>query len=260
MLCIKWGSKYPAEYVNRLQRMVARHTTPPVQLVCFSDDPSGIDPAVRTLPLPDLGCPEPQRTRGKWRKLALWGAALVDQQGPALFVDLDSVIVASLDPYFSHGPADAVILEHNWARPLSGLGQTSVFRYPVGGRPDILERFRRDPQAIADRFRYEQHFVSHCLGEQLRFWPRGWTRHFRLHCLGPVPLRYLRPARLPAGARIITFPGGPNPADVMAGRWRPDSAAYTGRRGHLARHLPRGDWGALRRFAMPVPWIEEHWR
>lgn len=256
---MKWGSKYPADYVNRLQRMLARNITPPFQLVCFCDDPGGIDPAVRTLPMPELGCPEPMRTRGKWRKVALWGHALADLKGPALFVDLDSVIVGHVDPYFSHGPSDAVILERNWARPLSGLGQTSVFRFPIGSHPEILERFRNDPQGIADRFRYEQHFISHCLGNQLNFWPRGWTRHFRLHCLGPLPWRYLRPARLPAGSRIITFPGGPNPSDVKEGRWKPDSPVYAGRRAHLRRHLARGDWDALRRFAMPVPWIDEQW-
>lgn len=70
ILCMKWGSKYGPEYVNRLQRMVARHITPPFQLVCLTDDSRGIDPAVRTLPLPELGCPEPERTRGKWRKVA----------------------------------------------------------------------------------------------------------------------------------------------------------------------------------------------
>lgn len=260
ILCMKWGRKYAADYVNRLQRMVARHITPPFQLVCLTDDTQGIDPAVRTLPLPELGCPEPTHTPGKWRKLALWGADLADLQGPALFIDLDSVIVASLDPYFSHGDPGAVILERNWARPLSGLGQTSVFRFPIGSHPEILERFRRDPQGVADRFRFEQHFVTDSLGEQLQFWPRGWTRHFRLHCLGPVPLRYLRPAQLPPGSRIVTFPGGPNPADVKEGRWKPDAPAYAGRRAHLRRHLAHGDWSALRRFAMPVPWIAEHWQ
>jgi hypothetical protein len=259
ILCMKWGSKYGADYVNRLQRMLARHLAPPFQLVCLTDAAGGLDPAIRVLPLPELGCAEPTNTRGKWRKVALWGAQLDGLRGPALFVDLDSVIVGDLDPYFSHGDPSAVILERNWARPLSGLGQTSVFRFPIGSHPEILERFRRDPQAIADRFGYEQHFISHCLGDRLQFWPRGWTRHFRLHCLGPMPLRYLRPAQLPASSRIITFPGGPNPSDVKEGRWKPDSPAYGGRRAHLQRLLEQGAWRDLRRFAMPVPWIEQHW-
>lgn len=259
ILCMKWGTKYGPEYVNRLQRMAERHLGSPFQLVCLTDDPIGIDPVIRTLPLPDLGCEEPRHTRGKWRKVALWGAPLHDLQGTALFVDLDSVIVGALDPYFSHGDPESVVLERNWSRPLSGLGQTSVFRFRIGSHPEILERFRRNPQAIADRFRYEQHFVTDCLGRELRFWPRGWTRHFRLHCLGPIPLRYLRPARLPAGSRIITFPGGPNPSDVRLGKWKADSPAYAGRRAHLWRQLRQGDWGGVRRFVMPVAWLDRYW-
>ncbi|MEB3332729.1 MAG: hypothetical protein VKI83_09605 [Synechococcaceae cyanobacterium] len=259
ILCIKWGSKYDAEYVNRLNRMCGRHISPPYRLVCFTDNPAAIDADIQVLPLPELGCDPPQGTPGQWRKLGLWGAELHGLQGPALFIDLDSLIVDDLDPYFSYGEADDVILEHNWARPLSGLGQTSVFRFRIGSHPEILERFRSNPQAIGERFRYEQHFVTDCLGPALRFWPSGWTRHFRLHCLGPDPLRFVRPARLPRGSRIITFPGGPNPSEAREGRWRPNSPAYAGRRAHLQRVIGSGEWKLLRKFLMPVPWIDEHW-
>lgn len=260
VLCMKWGTKYGPDYVNRLHSMLARNITPPFQLVCFTDDPKGIQSSIRILPLPDLGCAPPQRTPGQWRKLALWDQSLFDLKGIGLFIDLDSVIVDNLDAYFSYGNPDDVILERNWARPLSGLGQTSVFRFRIGSHPEILERFRSDPQRIADCFRFEQHFVTDCLGTGMRLWPRGWTRHFRLHCLGPDPLRFLRPARLPTGSRIITFPGGPNPGDVIAGKWRPNSPVYKGRRAHLWRHLKARDLSALRDFVMPVDWIKQYWR
>ena len=52
----------------------------------------------------------------------------------------------------------------------------------------------------------------------VKFWPTTWVRHFRLHCLGVWPLRYIRPAVLPHDAQIVTFPGGScDPADVCAG-------------------------------------------
>lgn len=257
---MKWGNKYGPDYVNRLHAMVARNLAPPFELICFTDDASGIDPRIRTLPLPELGCDPPRHTPGQWRKLALWGATLHGLQGIALFIDLDSVIVGDLDAYFNYGDPDAVILERNWARPLSGLGQTSVFRFRIGSHPEILERFRANPQQIADHFRFEQHFVTDCLGSQLKLWPRGWTRHFRLHCLGPFPLHYLRVARLPRGCRIVTFPGGPNPSDVRVGKWRPESPPYGGRRAHLKRGLQQMNWQELRQFVMPVPWIDQHWK
>lgn len=259
VLCIKWGPAYGAEYVNRLQHMCQRHISTPFQVVCFTDQPEGIEPPIQTFPLPELGCAPPVGTPGKWRKLGLWNASLFGLQGTALFIDLDSIIVGSLDPYFSHGNTDDVILERNWARPFSRLGQTSVFRFRIGSHPEILSRFQNNPQAIADRFRFEQHFVTDCLGSQIKFWPSGWTRHFRLHCLGPDPLRFIRPAQLPPGSRIITFPGGPNPSEARAGRWRPDSPSYQGRRAHLRTIIKTQDWKKLRHFLMPVTWIDEHW-
>jgi hypothetical protein len=258
---MKWGTKYGPEYVNRLYNMAARNITPPFQLICFTDDSSGLNPAIRALPLPDLGCEPPLPVSGQWQKLALWSADLFGLQGTALFIDLDSIIVGSLDAYFSHRPDKDVILQRDWARPLLRLGQTSVFRFQIGSHQEILEQFRRDPQGIADRFRWEQDVVTHGLRNQLTFWPRGWTRHFRLDCLGPDPLRFLRPARLPAGSRIITFPGGaPNPPEARLGKWRPESPDYAGRRAHLKQQLRHLRWKKFREFLMPVSWIDKHWQ
>jgi len=239
--------------------MVARNLTVPFRLICFTDDQEGIDPTIQTLPLPELGCETPVNTRGQWRKLGLWASSLQGIEGVGLFIDLDSVIVGNIDSYFSYGTPDDVVLEHNWARPLSRLGQTSVFRFRIGSHPEVLERFQRNPQAIANRFQFEQHFVTNCLGSKLKFWPSGWTRHFRLHCLGRDPMRFLRPARLPKGSRIITFPGGPNPSEARLGKWKPESPAYRGRRAHMRTLFRLGEWEKLRQFLMPVTWIDDYW-
>ena len=37
ILCMKWGTKYGAEYVNRLYNMVKRHLTLPFKMVCLTD-------------------------------------------------------------------------------------------------------------------------------------------------------------------------------------------------------------------------------
>ena len=46
IICMKWGDKYGAEYVNRLYNMVRRNLTLDFQMVCLTDDSTGIDPAV----------------------------------------------------------------------------------------------------------------------------------------------------------------------------------------------------------------------
>ena len=266
VVCVKWGTGYGPEYVNRLYGMVARHVTPPFRLVCLTDDRTGIRPEVECFDLPELGCPHPERTMGKWRKQVLWGDTLPGLEGVALFVDLDSVIVDSIDPYFEIGSDDDVYVARNWARPLQRLGQTSVFRFKVGAHAHILRDFRADPQGIADHYRFEQHYVTAAVRAGVKFWPEAWTRHFRLHCLPKFPLRYFVAARLPAGSRIVTFPGGPNPDDVMVGRWNkrvpPGLTPWQHLRATFVgeQRVDGRRWRHLQRFVLPVPWIEQHWR
>ena len=268
LVCVKWGSAYGPEYVNRLYGMVSRHLAPPFRLVCLTDDRNGIRAEVECFDLPELGVPHPQRTIGKWRKQVLWGATVPGLQTgtPALFIDLDSVIVGPIDDYFTIGAPSDVYVARNWARPLERLGQTSVFRFPVGGNAHLLADFRADPQGIADKHQFEQHYVTHAVTGGVKFWPEAWTRHFRLHCMPQFPLCYFVTARLPEGARIVTFPGGPNPDDVMVGRWNGLVPPHPSRWQHLMATFgngPRVDksrWRHLRRYVLPVPWIAEAWR
>ena len=42
ILCMKWGTKYGPEYVNRLYAMVRRHLSGDFRFVCLTDDSTGI--------------------------------------------------------------------------------------------------------------------------------------------------------------------------------------------------------------------------
>lgn len=265
ILCIKWGTKYSADYVNRLYAMTARHTSGPFQVFCFTDDAAGIRSEVACRPIPELGCPVPVSGPGKWRKIALWGDALDDVTGTVLFVDLDSIITGPLDDFFAIGRPDDVYLARNWAKPFRRLGQTSVFRFTVGAHPYLLENFRRDPEFFARTCRFEQHYVTKHVRGGVKFWPSAWVRHFRIHCLGAWPLRYVRPAVLPKDAKIITFPGGSNdPADVCAGHMTgfetPDRPLVHLRTTIFSRLPLYEKYDRIKNFMLPVPWAVEHWR
>lgn len=53
VVCVKWGTKYGADYVNKLFRAVRRHATVEMEFVCFTEDAAGIDGEVKTIPLPN---------------------------------------------------------------------------------------------------------------------------------------------------------------------------------------------------------------
>ncbi len=264
VFCMKWGKVYGPKDVNILHGMVSRNLTIPHEFICFTDDPEGINPAVRCLPLPDLGCEIPKDVPGKWNKVALWSEKLFDLEGVALFIDLDTVIVGNIDGYFTYGDPKDVITARNWVRVFRKSGQTSVFRFPIGGHPYMLENLRKDPVTISRKYQFEQNYVTANIRGGIKFWPEEWTRHFRLHCAGSWVKRYLRPPVLPPMAKVITFPGLPKPGDALLGRWN-GNAVHRGRRDHIAwswsqRRGGKGFRRNLGRFLFPSAWMREHWK
>ncbi|MFT4150006.1 MAG: glycosyl transferase [Paracoccaceae bacterium] len=262
VICINWGTKFGPRYINRLYAMVARNITPPFTFTCFTDSRDGIRPEVNCQDLPPMGAEMPKRTKGKWPKSRLWGEKLGDLAGPVLFLDLDLVIVGSLDDFFTWGDPDEVILARNAAKPFERVGQTSVYRMPVGKLKPLQDRFRADPQGVADEYRYEQRFVTRNAPGGVKLFPKRWVVHFRYQCMPAIPLNYFIPARLPADARIVIFPGGVLPEHAIAGGW----VGFEGQgpwdhiRGVFGDRKGEKPLRYLRHYMRPVPWVADHWR
>ncbi len=263
VICVKWGTRYGPHFVNILYAMARRHITGPFRFICFTDKPDGIRPEVVVHPLPDLGCEIPPDVPGKWRKCAIWNPELYGETGPALFLDLDVVITSSLDPFFEFGDPEDVILARNTIRPFERLGQSSVFRFPIGKHAYMLEQLRADPAGISRKYQFEQRYTTRCIRGGIKFWPDRWVAHFRKDCLGWWVLRYFRTARLPRAARVVIFPGKPDPEDAILGRWRKESEHTSGWR-HFFDFSCRKRGKKWRRhihhYLLPVPWVAEHWR
>ncbi|MEC8294735.1 MAG: glycosyl transferase, partial [Pseudomonadota bacterium] len=188
VVCINWGTKYGAPYVNRLFEMVKANITPPFRFVCFTDNRDRFLPEIDCFDLPEMPGFMPQNTLGQWPKSRLWAPELGDLDGPFLFIDLDVVITGSLDPFFEFGAEEDVVVALNAAKPLHRLGQTSIYRMPVGALAPLQALFAADPQAVADKYRFEQHFVTKNAPNGVKFWPKDWVQHFRIQCIPRFPL------------------------------------------------------------------------
>jgi hypothetical protein len=236
ILCMKWGTKYGPDYVNRLYGMVRRHLRGEFRFVCLTDRSEGVRTEVQCLPIPDLALPEGLPERG-WKKLTTFAADLYGLQGTALFLDLDVVIVDDITPFFEH-PGDFLII-HDWKRPWRITGNSSVYRFELGTHPEVLERFRAEHNSIRARLRNEQAWLSEALHQQdqLGYWPAEWCASWKYHCVARFPLNFFRAPAVPRGARILVFHGVVNPPDAIAGR-------------------SMGNW----RRTLPAHWIADHWR
>ena len=236
VLCMKWGTKYGPEYVNRLHAMVARHLRGAFRFVCLTDRLEGILPQVECLPIPDLALPEGLPERG-WRKLTTFEADLHGLRGTALFLDLDVVIVDDITPFFEQ--AGKFIIIHDWKRPKRITGNSSVYRFELGAHADVLAYFRVGHAKVRAEFRNEQAYLSDVLHRQgrLGYWPAEWSCSYKYHCIPRWPANYWAEPRFPAGTRIVIFHGEVNPPDAIAGR-----------RNRAVR------------VVRPARWVAQHWR
>ncbi len=92
---VKGPYPYTAEYVHRLLAMVQKHLPRPFRFVCLTDQPWLFCSPIETIQIAQtLGSPE---STGYWTKLRLFDKSL-GLTGRVLFLDLDVLIVASLDP------------------------------------------------------------------------------------------------------------------------------------------------------------------
>lgn len=241
IICMKWGNKYSADYVNRLYHMVKRNLTLDFTMVCLTDDDTAIHSDIICYPIPTLDLPNHLPERG-WKKLTTFSPSLYDLQGVALFLDLDVVIVDNIDCFFEYkaNHDDSVMIIRDWKKPWRMVGNSSVYRFDIGQNtyPDLLNYFKQNFASIRQNFRHEQAFLSDYLRKHhhLEYWDKSWCVSFKYQCVRPFPMSFIKPPQLPKGAKIVIFHGEVNPPDAMIGK--------------------SGKWY---RKVLPTDWIGGYW-
>ena len=146
IISMKWGTRYGPEFVNRLNKSIQKHTKKPTQLICFTDDQTGIDDQIKCYPLPNINLPK-IISETPWRKLSVWQFPLQNLTGDVLFLDLDIVITGNLDQFFDYKPGKYCVIE-NWTQIGKNIGNTSCFRLPIGKYPYVFNEFQKNPEKL----------------------------------------------------------------------------------------------------------------
>ena len=218
VVCVKWGAKYNAGYVNKLARAVRRHLSAPHEFFCFTDNADGVgvkvgaDPEeyVRVRPLPDNGW-------GTWwtKPAALFGPGLAAALGggPAgrrvLYIDLDTVIVGSLDDLAAYRGPFALLSTTGLANEgFDGGYNSSVMAFGAGwGRARVWRPLAALGLPLVRRFVHRfDHWLEMCAprADVLQDLLPGQLVEYARDCRG-------RKDGPPAGARVVNFPLEPKP-------------------------------------------------
>lgn len=145
VICIKWGTVYNSEDVNKLYRMVARNTTYKINFYCFTDDPTNLDENIMVKPVPVLKTIEDYGTRYGYRKEAgLCDDNLGNLEGQrVLFFDLDVVIVGSIDGFFEYPQDDKFYIINDTNTKGDSVGQATCYSWVVGTLGFVKEYYEK---------------------------------------------------------------------------------------------------------------------
>lgn len=226
IICWKWKpakryrSVFGPETVNVFRSMVERNYPHPHEVVCVTDDPAGIDPRVRIVPLWDefANIPNPHGTDNPscYRRLKAFSAEAAGFFGPRFVsVDLDCVITGDMSSVWNR-PEDFIIWGNtNPHTQYNG----SMFMMNAGARKQVYETF--DPlnspkmSKASGNFGSDQGWISLCLGVGEARWNETDGVYSFRNQIAP------KGGSLPRGAKIVFFHGQYDPwQPIIRGQFR----------------------------------------
>jgi hypothetical protein len=248
VVCIKWGTKYPSDYVNYLFRGVSTHLKQPFRFHCFTENPEGIDPRVRVHDLPVepfedqlVAAMNRKGRKGALRKISLFKPELADLSGPRMIFDLDVLITGNLDDLVD-AAGEKVGMRREWRYERLGRegGHGSIEVFNPALHPYLYSEFADDPIGSVERHRgSEQYYTSMTAlrHKQLVYLPGDLIRSFKRDAMRYLPsLKRIAPPP-PENCRVLCFHGQPKMEKAS--------------QGHRSSFL---------RFSEPAPWILDYLR
>ena len=157
VICIKWGTYYGAEDVNKLCAAIKRNTSYDVNFYCFTERSEGLNEDIISRPLPVLNV-APELVFGNHRKASgLCDDNLADLHGQRVFFfDLDSLIVGNLDELFDYPQGNEVYAINDWAhrrgKKANQVAQASCYSWVVGTLGFIKQYYERHAEEVIRTF------------------------------------------------------------------------------------------------------------
>jgi hypothetical protein len=218
VLCVRFGTKYGKDYVERLRNMVSRHLTLSYKFVCLTDDPTPIE-GVELLVQPNAGYARPW-----WHKVHMFDPNL-GLEGKILYLDLDVVIHNSIDKLveFSETEFKGIRDFNRKYHKDWNMLNSSVMAWNAGRNPDIFTVFMTDSRR-AQQLHGDQDWIWQIARTRISFFPDAWIQSYKWEIRSRDEIMFghhkrifrdVRNPAIPADCSICVFHGDPKPEDIQ---------------------------------------------
>ena len=220
VVCLKYGDKYSAEYVNKLYSMVKRNLTIPFEFVCFTENSEGIDSEIRVEPLKVQS-----GITGWWYKPMFFDKQF-PLKGTILFFDLDVIIFENIDKLFRFQPGKFCIIRDFTRHQIKDWSKmnSSVFRLETGSLSYVYDNFMSNVKLHTKRFHGDQDFIYSQVQKDFCFWPDEWIQSYKWEMRGKPPTsrvngvrNFVKPGepKILPETSVAVFHGEPNPHNCI---------------------------------------------
>lgn len=214
VLCVRYGTKYGTEYVERLRNMVSRHLSIPYQFACLTDDQHPIE-GVKTILRPSRGY-----SKGWWHKVHMFDPEL-GLDGRILYLDLDVIVHDNINKLVENqGNNFLGIRDFNRKFiPKWDKLNSSVMSWMANSQSDIFYQFQKNP-SYAMRLHGDQDWIYQCARDRIKYWPDQWIQSYKWEIRqrneidfrpGIKNFKTVRNPEIPKHCCVAVFHGDPNP-------------------------------------------------
>ena len=234
LVLIAWGTKYGVDDINAMVAVVRAQSRGPARVVLITDrDRPGLSPGIETRPHPPEFLLPAMTGGGCQAKLAMFKPGLLPDDMPAIFLDLDTVVMGDISRLLAVCPApENVAIRKSAILPFGALarwiwrrtggrkyarGNSSVVVFHPAHAGYIAERFleclSRHPDFAFRPMIADERFISWCAQPVMRAVPSSLAVKFPTEFMYPwLWVGRLRGAlprvrRRRAGLVAITLPG-----------------------------------------------------
>lgn len=218
IVCLKHGTKYSSEYVNKLYNMTQRHCSVAHSFACITEDATNLNSNIHVIPItnPNLN--------GWWYKPWVFSKDF-PISGTFLFMDLDIVIINNIDKLWEYEPNRFCIIRDFNRKNIQNYNRfnSSIFRLVKGTHNHVWDNLAKDYKQTK-LMHGDQDWIYKQVQHDFIFWPDEWIQSYKWEIRNRTEVildkdfkrRFKNIANpiIQPNTSILVFHGDPKPDDV----------------------------------------------